>query len=156
MISIEKINANIIAQIKQIYPDIEFTAQEKLEEIVRPAFKLILDEIKSERYTIGAVKRTFPVELVYFAENIQRPKIECLGVYEKLEPTLFMLCDNIEVSVNSGDAVLIVDFEVPEIGGLWDDDFTFNGEDNDSNEDACLEGGSRESMEFLDYTEEIN
>lgn len=141
MISIDNINADVISRIQKIYPKIPFTAQEKLEEIKRPAFKLILDEIKSERYTIGSVKRTFPVELVYFAVDKQRPKLECLKVYEKLEATLFALCDSVGASVNSDDAVLIVDFELTEIG-----DFSGDGFDESNGED----------MEYLDYTEDIN
>ncbi len=143
MISINKINAAIISCIKAEFPKVEFTAQEKLEEIKRPAFKLILDEIKTERYTAGSVKRTFPIELVYFAKDKQRPKIECLDTYEKLEPTLFKFCDNIAAAVNSEDAVLIIDFEISEIGGFGTEDIGFDE-------------GSGENMEILDYTEEIN
>ncbi len=141
MISIDKINADVISRIQKVYPKIPFTAQEKLEEIKRPAFKLILDEIKSERYTIGSAKRTFPVELVYFAEDKQRPKLECLKVYETLEATLFTLCDSLSASVNSDDAVLIVDFELTETGDCGGVGFGEN---------------SGEDMEYLDYTEDLN
>ncbi len=143
MITIDKINANVIACVQKVYPEIAFTAQEKLEEIARPAFKLILDEIKSERYTIGSVKRTFPVELVYFAKDKQRPKLECLEVYEALEPTLFSLCDNLSANVDSEDAVLIIDFELTEIG-----DFGGSG--------IGFDEGSGEDMKYLDYTEDLN
>lgn len=143
MISINKINADVISRIKAEFPKVEFTAQEKLEEIRRPAFKLILDEIKTERYTAGSVKRTFPVELVYFAKDKQRPKIECLDTYEKLELALFEFCDSITAAVNSEEAVLIIDFEISEIGGFGAEGIGFDE-------------GSGEDMEFLDYTEEIN
>ncbi|MCI8387027.1 MAG: hypothetical protein HFE63_00990 [Clostridiales bacterium] len=122
MISIDRINAGIIENIRKIYPDIPFTAQEKIEEIRRPAFKLILDEIKAERYTIGSVRRVFPVELVYFASDVQRPKLECLEVYEKLEPLLFKFADKVEANVNSTDAVLVMDLEIAETGELGDVD----------------------------------
>ena len=143
MISIDKINADIIARVKTVFPDVPFTAQEKLEEIKRPAFKLILDEIKSERYSLGTVERKFPVELAYFAADKTRPKLECLSVYEKLEPVLFVLCDKLDAGINSADAVLAVDFEISEIGDFGGDGIGFDQ-------------GSGEDMEILDYTEELN
>ena len=36
MITIDKINAMIIERVRTVYPNIPFTAQEKLEEIERP------------------------------------------------------------------------------------------------------------------------
>lgn len=118
MISIETINADIIAQIKAAFPAIPFPAQEDIEKITRPAFKLILDEIKSERYSSGSVKRIYPVELVYFAADKQRPKIECLGIYEQLEPILYKTVDKLDASIDSQNAILMVDFEILEIGEL--------------------------------------
>ena len=89
MITIDKINAMIIERVRTVYPNIPFTAQEKLEEIERPAFKLIIDELQSEKFAGNMVRRTFPVELVYFAKDKLRPKLECFDVYEKVEPALY-------------------------------------------------------------------
>ena len=139
MISIDKLNAEIISKVREVYPEIEFTAQEKLEDIKRPSFKLILDEISSERYATDMVKRTFPVELVYFAKDLIRPKLECIGVYERLEGALLDFTDSLKSSVSSADAVLAVDFDITQIDQIS----TFAADDPD-------ETGSGEKMETLE------
>lgn len=139
MISIDKLNAEIISKVREVYPEIEFTAQEKLEDIKRPSFKLILDEISSERYTTDMVKRTFPVELVYFAKDLVRPKLECIGVYERLEGTLIAFGDSLKSSINSSEAVLAVDFDITQIDQIS----VFAADDPD-------EIGSGENMETLE------
>lgn len=139
MISIDKLNAEIISKVREVYPEIEFTAQEKLEDIKRPSFKLILDEISSERYTTDMVKRTFPVELVYFAKDLIRPKLECIGVYERLEGALLAFADSLKSSINSSEAVLAVDFDITQIDQIS----VFAADDPD-------EIGSGENMETLE------
>lgn len=139
MISIDKLNAEIISKVREVFPEIEFTAQEKLEDIKRPSFKLILDEISSERYTTDMIKRTFPVELVYFAKDLIRPKLECIGVYERLEGALLDFTDNLKSSVSSADAVLAVDFDITQIDQIS----AFAADDPD-------EIGSGENMEILE------
>ena len=123
MTSIEKVNEQIITQVKTAFPNISFTAQEKLEDITRPAFKVILDEIKSERYT-GYAQRTYPVQLIYFAADMQRPKSECLAVYERLEPALYGITNKIESGIGLKEAVLVTEFEIVdhvELTALSDD-----------------------------------
>ena len=139
MISIDKLNAEIISKVCEVYPEIEFTAQEKLEDIKRPSFKLILDEISSERYTTDMVKRTFPVELVYFAKDLIRPKLECIGVYERLEGTLLAFGDSLKSSINCSEAVLAVDFDITQIDQIS----VFAADDPD-------ETGSGENMDTLE------
>lgn len=139
MISIDKLNAEIISKVREVYPEIEFTAQEKLEDIKRPSFKLILDEISSERYATDMVKRTFPVELVYFAKDLIRPKLECIGVYERLEGALLDFTDSLKSSINCSEAVLAVDFDITQIDQIS----AFAADDPD-------EIGSGEKMETLE------
>ena len=139
MISIDRLNAEIISKVREVFPETEFTAQEKLEEIKRPSFKLILDEIRTERYATDMIKRTFPVELVYFAKDLTRPKLECIGVYERLEGTLLAFGDSLKSSISSSDAVLAVDFDITQI----DEISTFAADDPD-------ETGSGENMETLE------
>ena len=139
MTSIDKVNASVIGKVQAVCPGIPFTAQEKLEEITRPAFKLILDEVRSERCATGMIRRVYPVELVYFASDIQRPKLECLEIYEKIESTLLEY-GALKASVDSQRAVLAIDFEVVQI------DMTDDFEDDN-------EIGSGEDMENLDMEE---
>ena len=137
MITIDKINAMIIERVRTVYPNIPFTAQEKLEEIERPAFKLIIDGLQSEKFAGNMVRRTFPVELVYFAKDKLRPKLECFDVYEKVEPALYALADKLKAELISADGVLTADFDVTQI-----DEITIIDEDPDSI-------GSGEDMEIL-------
>lgn len=139
MTSIDKVNASVIGDIQAILPEIPFTAQEKLEEITRPAFKLILDEIRSERLATDMIRRVYPVELVYFASDIQRPKLECLEIYEKIEGTLLRFGE-LKATVDSQRAVLAIDFEVTQT------DTTDDFETDDSI-------GSGENMENLEMEE---
>lgn len=114
MTSIEAINAAVIAAVKKVFPAIPFTAQEKLETIERPSFKLILDEIKTARVASGLAERVYPVELIYFAEDKARPKSECLAVYDKLWAVLLNYTDSFDSEINSDSALMAIDFELAE------------------------------------------
>ena len=138
MTPVEKVNEQIISNIKAEFPTIPFTAQEKLEDIARPAFKVVLDEIKSERCASYA-QRTYPVVLVYFAVDKIRPKSECLAIYERLEPILYGMTDKIETEIDSQDAVLIAGFNVVDTVEL-----------------TLRETDTGEEIENLELMEEIN
>lgn len=134
---VETINAQIISKIMAAFPAIPFTAQEKLEDIVRPAFKVILDEIKSERYA-GYIRRIYPVRVAYFAANLQRPKSECFDVYERLEPVLFDMTDKAECGINLQEATFIADFNVLDAIAL-----------------TAPDGSTGEDIENLELMEEL-
>ena len=138
MTPVEKINAQIVSKIMTAFPAIPFTAPEELEKIARPSFKVILDEIKSERYA-GYARRTYPVTLVYFAENTLRPKSECLAVYERLESVLYGMTDKIETGIDSQEAVFIAGFDVMDTVVL-----------------AAPDGSTGEDIENLELMEELN
>ena len=139
MTSVETVNVQIISKIMAAFPNIPFTAQEKLEEIARPAFKLILDEIKSKRYTSEYAQRTYPVELAYFAADKERPKIECLALYEQLEPVLYGMTDEIASTLVSSDAVLVMEFGVTDTVSI-----------------PAVDSSSGENIETLNLMEELN
>lgn len=143
MISIDKVNALIIEKIQAVLPKVSFTAQEKLEEIERPAFKLVLDEVQSERFSPAMVRRVFPVELDYFAKDVLRPKLECLEILEKIEPVLLGLAEKIKANLVSADGVIFVEFEVTQI-----DELAVGDEDPGA-------VGSGEDMEKLEMEEEL-
>ena len=143
MISIDKVNALIIEKIQAVLPKVPFTAQEKLEEIERPAFKLVLDEVQSERFSPAMVRRVFPVELDYFAKDVLRPKLECFEVLEKIEPVLLGLAEKIKANLISLDGVIFIEFEVVQIDALAVGD-----------EDPGAVG-SGEDMEKLEMEEEL-
>ena len=138
MTSIEKVNAQIISKIMAAFPAIPCTAHEKIEEIARPAFKVILDEIKSERYT-GYIQRTYPVRVVYFAVSKERPKSECLNIYEQLEPVIYEMTNKTESGINSQEAVLVIEFDVTDTVTLTEPS-----------------GDTGEDIENLELMEEIN
>jgi len=139
MTNSEAINIQIISKIMAVFPSIQFTAQEDIETIARPAFKLILDEIKSERYASEYVRRTYPVKLVYFAADKERPKIECLTIFEQLEPTLYDMTDKISSIIYSTDAVLEISFDVADTILV-----------------PAPTGDTGEDIETLDLMEELN
>lgn len=139
MTSVETVNVQIISKIMAAFPDISFTAQEKIEEITRPAFKLILDKIESTRYTSGDAIRTYPVELIYYASEKQRPKIECLSVYEQLEPVLYELTNKISSGIDSTAAVMVMEFDVTDTISI-----------------PAIDSSSGEDIETLNLMEELN
>jgi len=139
MTSIETVNVQIISKIMAAFPNIPFTAQEKLEEIARPAFKLVLNEIKSKRYVSEYAQRTYPIELAYFAAEKERPKIECLTLYEQIEPILYGMTDEIASTLVSSDAVLVMEFEVTDTVSI-----------------PAVDSSSGENIETLNLMEELN
>ena len=118
MTSIEKVNEDIITRVKTAFPSVSFIAPEKFEEITRPSFKVIIDEIKSERNAAGYAKRIYPVQLVYFAVEKSRPKNECLAIYDRLEPALYSITNKIAAGIDYADAVLVTEFEIEDYVGL--------------------------------------
>lgn len=121
------------------FEEVEFTTTDIKEGFDRPSFFLEIDDTKTELITPSRIKRTIPVNLYYFPEDLTKHKIELMEVQSFLESILFQPIVIEESKIQIED----LDFERPS--GVLKANFEISIiEENKTENDS-------EFMETLDY-----
>lgn len=131
--TIEQRNKNIVSLLNEFFPKIILEAEEKIEDINRPCFKVMLGDTTLTQVNGDYFERTIPVQIVYFAENKEKPKLECLKIQQQTEALLMVkMWDDIEtitaaydipaaacvLNINFKEVIdNIYDIEIPGEGG---------------------------------------
>lgn len=134
MITLLEINKAIDDKIKNAFTNSEFStvpiiASDSSEPIVRPSFKILLDDATTGKFNKNLKERTLTVRVYFFATDIKKYKIENTKVQDLIENEFLtplvvndkFYIDIDEVEANTSDTVLICSFnietleDIPEI-----------------------------------------
>ncbi len=146
--TIEQRNKNIVSLLNEFFPKIILEAEEKIEDINRPCFKVMLGDTTLTQVNGDYFERTIPVQIVYFAKDTAKPKLECLKIQQQIEALLMAkMWEDIEVitagyDISAAACALDINF-IEVINSIYDIEIP-DGEDNE------------ELMELLNQNTEVN